>query len=112
MPGHDTEGRPNWTRPVAEHALVRALAGGTPLLFQAPWDLGPREPWPHLHRVQLATPEVLQSAPKVLGCHPNALVIEAIADRDLSPDAPTLWTLDPVASPDVVYVATTTSTGW
>jgi len=95
MAGRDSERRPNWTRSVAEHALARALAGGTPLLFPAPWDLGLSEPWPHLRRVQLATLEALRSVPTVLGCHPNSLVIEAMADRDLSPGATALWTLDP-----------------
>jgi hypothetical protein len=93
--GRDTERRPNWTRPVAEHALARALAGGAPLVFDAPWDHEVDDPWPHLHRVQLATPDALSTVPPVLGCHPFTWVLEAVVDNELSPTAAALWTLDP-----------------
>ena len=95
MPGRDSERRPNWTRPVAEHALVRALAGGTPLVFDAPWDDEDDERWPHLRRVQLATADALASMPAVLGCHAFTWVLEAVVDKELSPAVGTLWTLDP-----------------
>jgi len=95
MPGRDSERRPNWTRPVAEHALARALAGGVPLLFEAPWDDERDEPSPHLRRVQLATADALASMSAVLGCHAFTWVLEGVVDKELSPDVGTLWTLDP-----------------
>jgi hypothetical protein len=74
---------------------IRALGGGVPLVFNAPWDDGEGEPWPHLRRVQLATPGALASIPTVLGCHAFTWVLEAIVDKELSPGVGALWTLDP-----------------
>jgi hypothetical protein len=80
MAGRNSNRRHIWTFPVAEHALVRALEGGTPRLFHAPWDDGNEAPWPVLRRFQVSSPHAIRELPGTLGARPGSRIVEAQVD--------------------------------
>ncbi|MDA8380323.1 MAG: hypothetical protein M0020_05775 [Actinomycetota bacterium] len=101
MPGRDTGGRYAWTRPVAEHAIARAM-GAAPPTFVACWDKGDASPWPELRRIVAASVEDLRGrkgrpprVPAVLGARPFSPLVEASPDKLLDPGAGPVVALDP-----------------